>query len=428
MAREVDIPMGWPYPKRKQHLDQLTKSNQSKYQHQLKFQGKQQTFPVFTVEIDLPKYRLANGRTQAAQEEHLARNPDRPADFFTRDLENISAQEVQHHILWDMVQKTLVFDYFKNPSNTQDQPFILTHDGFVVNGNSRLCVMRELYYGDQGKYARYAHVDIIILPFCSPRDIDELEAQLQIEPDIKQDYTWISLACMLRARQHEHHYTGAELAKLFNMTEKEVQATLARLTEVDSYLASRGKAKQYNVVSQDEFAFKQLQKARQILKKPDEQDLFTQISYIFIDGNPNIKGRLYENIPGVKDNLLEIVEKLSDELDVKPAATNNVSQYDIFGGEHTETDLTPLVEAVSDKANHERVLDVAIDVIESKKEQERQRMKLNAVLKQVSEANTHLINAVNYLSEDTSKMGIEEHLCSIEASIQTIREWLADNA
>lgn len=428
MTQSSDVQLGWAYPKRKQILSDLYKSDAGKYEIQLKFQGRLSIFKVYAIQIDVPKYRLSNGRTQAAQEEYLAKHPDLEEDFFSRDYESLEAQTVQHQLLREMVDGTPLYSYFKDENNSQDEPLIITIDGFIVNGNRRLCSMREFYYNDKEKYAHFGHIDVAILPVCTPKDIDELEAYLQIQPDIKQNYSWIAKACMLRARQNLHGYSNNDLALLYDIPEKEIQAILGRLTLVDEYLMSTGKPKQYDLVTQNEYAFKQLQKGRQQIKKPDERDLFTSISHCIIDSSEGIEGRLYEKIPEIKEHLPIIVTQLLPEVSITPQLPGNDIDQNIFGENPNDNEIVGLISFVTNPENREFVIENVVDVIESQKEQKKQKTKLNAALKEVVDANTHLQNALNYLSKEVKKQGIEEQLISIEDSIKAIRKWIADNA
>src|SRR5436309_317513 len=104
--------LGYPYPKRISHLNQLY-SAPSKRTFDLRFQGHLQTFNIHKVPIDLPKYRLNNGRTLAAQAQYLAKHPELHRDFFTRDLELDDTQVVQHEILGKMIDKEKLLDYFR---------------------------------------------------------------------------------------------------------------------------------------------------------------------------------------------------------------------------------------------------------------------------------------------------------------------------
>jgi hypothetical protein len=428
MPKNPDIKLGWPYPIRKKFLDDLSKQ-QGKNTYPLKFQSTTaKPFPIYSIEIDLPKYRLMNGRTQAGQEMYLAKHPKLPPDFFM-DVESDEAQNVQHDLLWELVEKTKLLDYFKKTSTSQDEPLILTNHGLVVNGNRRLCAMRELYYGDRKKYSKFGHIDVLLLPVCTDRDIDELEAYLQIQPDIKDDYSWISKACMLRARQEKYGYTNIQLAELYGITKKNVESTLSQLALVDEFLMSRGKAKQYDTFYKEgEYAFQQLLKGRQQLKQTDEKDFLTTVAFCLIDNADAAKGRLYERIPEVKENLSTIADHLVEELKPEPQQSKSSINYDLLGSDPGPSKYEPLIISIGEPKNRALVIDTVIDVIDSQKNQDRLHAKANAALRQVIEANTHLQNALNCINEETTKDGIEEQLQSIEKSIQEIRKWLSEDA
>ena len=305
MPQFESIPLGWPLPKRKKYLLELLKSKNknSSYSIQLQFQHRLTKFPVYIVPLDLPKYRLENGRTQAAQENFLAlpKNSKLPSDFFRSDKESDAVQRTQHGLLYEMVGKNNLYSYFKD--NKQTEPLILTNEGYVVNGNRRLCAMRTLYYtADREKYSHFKDVEIALLPVCTVQDIDELEGHLQVQQDIKADYTWIAEACMLRARQQEHGYDYAALSDIYGKTDTEIKAIIQRLGFVDEYLKSIKKQKQYQLVEQSENAFKQIQKNKVQVKDDSIRDMFTQLSYALIENSGDVKGRLYERIPEVRES------------------------------------------------------------------------------------------------------------------------------
>src|SRR5262245_53348132 len=88
--------------KRKEKIKELRDST-TKRDVALEFQGHRQNLPIYTVSVDFPKYRLDNGRTKSAQATYLADHPELSSDFFSRDLEDIAAQKVQHEILKTML-------------------------------------------------------------------------------------------------------------------------------------------------------------------------------------------------------------------------------------------------------------------------------------------------------------------------------------
>jgi hypothetical protein len=429
MTASIGITLGWPYPKRISFLAELTNSRKSKYEYPVRFQGSPTLRPVYAVQIDLPKYRLVSGRTQAAQEEYLAKNPELPPDFFTRDVESDRAQAIQHQLLWDMVRNTRLLSYFKDTATCQEQPLVLDHNGLVVNGNRRLCAMRNLFHDDATKYSGYSHVDVVILPLGTERDIDELEAYLQIQPDIRADYTWIAKACMLRARQQSHHYEYADLTRIYDMTEKDISSTLGQLGLVDEYLQSQGKPKQYDLVRNDEFAFKALLKERQRMKQDaPSKDLFTRIAFNMIGKGETQEGIVYRRIPEVRAHLPEISKALQDAFPVKTASSLPRPDLLILGNPKDDDTSAALVATVSEPANQVEVFEIVRDVIDGKLEEERKRGRANAVLKELTDANAHLKTAVICVSREASTLGIEEQIRAIEESVREIQEWLSNNA
>lgn len=426
MSQFSNIPLGWSLPRRKKHLNDLQDAK-SKYSYPLKFQNRIDTYPVYVVPLDLPKYRLENGRTQASQENYLAKNPKLPLDFFRRDKESEQAHLIQHELLHEMIGKNNLINYFKDESTKQTEPLIVTNEGYVVNGNRRLCAMRTLYYTvSKETYSHFANIEVLVLPVCTSQDIDELEAYLQIQQDIKAEYTWISEACMLRARQLEHGYDDEMLANIYGKTKKDIASIIQRLAFVDEYLRSLNKEKQYELVDQYEFAFKQIQKIRPQVKDDALKDLVTQMSYVLIEQSDKVSGRLYERIPELKENLNEITKKLSTELKVGKETKTKKGNYELFGA--PADDVSPVITAINKPENKEKVIEIAIDIIEGQKAKKRQKKKTDSVLLEVSEANSRLQNATNYISEPgISKVGVAEQIKTIENSLKLIKKWLNSN-
>ena len=158
---------GWPLPKRMDLIKKLLNGQSIEGQFPIRFQRALKQFNVYNVPLAMPKYRLANGRTQAAQEEYLASHSDLKPDFFRKDLEFEQAQKVQHELLTKMVSEKGLLDYFK--TNEQEQPLVLTEFGFDVNGNRRLCAMRILFEKDPSEYSRFENIKVVFLPTCTEK-------------------------------------------------------------------------------------------------------------------------------------------------------------------------------------------------------------------------------------------------------------------
>src|SRR4051794_7235252 len=62
------------------------------------YQNSAQQLPVIRLPIELPIYRMANGRTRTEQLKYI-RSHERSASFFSDGQENQDSQQAQHNIL-----------------------------------------------------------------------------------------------------------------------------------------------------------------------------------------------------------------------------------------------------------------------------------------------------------------------------------------
>lgn len=412
---------GWPLPKRMDLIKKLLTGQSIEGQYPIRFQGSLKQFNVYNVPLNMPKYRLANGRTQAAQEEYLANHPELQPDFFRRDLELDQAQKIQHELLTKMVSEKGLLEHFK--TNEQEYPLVLTDFGFIVNGNRRLCAMRILFEKNQNTFSRFENTKVVFLPTCTEKDIDELEAYEQIREDIKADYTWITWACMLRKKREV--YSDEDLARLYDTKKPEIQQSVNLLELADIYLNNRNKPHQYHLVEKAEFAFKKLLAGRKTFRDEGERDIFEKVCYCLLDDSSDQGRRLYEAIPQVQQYLPKVIEKLKAEVYSPGVHEPIVKQSDILGSSDFN-DLSEIAKVVNDQANYKKISDIVRDVIEGERAIEREKQNANYVLKLVTEASTRLSEAVLGITPPiTSKTGVVEQLSSIEHSIKKLKEWLA---
>jgi hypothetical protein len=417
--------LGWPLPRRLELLRRLVKSVSSETE-QVKFQGALQHFPIYKVPLALPKYRLANGRTQAAQEEFLAVHADEyPIDFFTRDDEAETAQAIQHEILEGMVDEEGLLTYFR--TEHQEYPLILTHDGFVLNGNRRLCAYRRLYAEDPKLYRHFDDVQVVILPDCDDRALDSLEAHLQVTKDIRADYSWVSMAVMYRKRMKPiGEFTTTEIELAQNLKEGEVTKAIDMLSYAEAYLSFRGTPKQYKFLTRSrgggdsKYAFEELVKARKKIKRsPQRRAVLEKVSYTLME---DPKGRLYRSIPGAAEYLSPIIDALLEELKPpKGSAAPGGSVESYFGAGDERVD--GLVAALSDYKNADIVREVATEVIQTQEDLDRERKSKNFVFNQIKKANTYLSAAKNAIGERTPRDGIVAQLATAGQTVDELAKW-----
>jgi hypothetical protein len=416
-----NIELGWPYPKRKKLLEEISAKTTGKTQR-ITFQNRIQDFSIHSIPIGLPKYRIDNGRTYAAQAKYLAdpKNKDLPDDYFSKDHESEEVQKSQHEILKGMINEKGLANFFKK--HEQSDAIILSHDGYVINGNRRLCSWREHIKNDPKKYlSKFSHIDVVVLPPADPKDIDELEAKLQVHKDIKAEYTWTSRALMLKNRKSSYGYSTDDLAGLFDMTNNEVEELTDMLSYADAYLEDRNKVGQYDLIDKSQYAFKQLHKKRPKIKGESYKEVFEKLAYCLIDKVE--EGRIYESVPELADHLNEIIENIEEEFDIEEPASANSDSALLFGGQSFKP-LTKVIEVVSNDKNFSQLREITLNVIEAEKTKNREKSKRDFVLIQIKKANTALIEALGALDKKTKRDGISSQISAIDASLAKLKEWL----
>jgi hypothetical protein len=395
----------------------------------IRFQSKLTVFRVGRIRIELPKYRLENGRTSAAQRDYIAKQK-LDADFFNPSRsENDDVQIAQHEILKRMADNAdadrNLFKFFV--THEQDDPLILDSNGFVVNGNRRLCAMRELLSQDASKYKKFSHIDVILLPTCAPKDVDELEAVLQVEKDIKEDYSWINFAYSVRQKLNTNQYTEEQLCEIYNITPKEFKSLLNRLDQAEDYLVSRNKSGQYLELDKAQLAFEQLQKSRPKLESRAKKDFYTEVAYQIIETASG--DRAYASIPDALEVIEDIrkeleTDLLKEEIKAERESLAAARTDELFGANTVDSDYTAAFKALRKAEDKPAVRAIIQNAIESKRERDKVAKRSNSALIRIRDANTALVDATAALPMQASKEGISEQLDSIEKSIKFIRTWL----
>lgn len=425
-----DSRFGWPQNKRCEELEKLRKEPTGKT-HRIVFKGQNTDLPIVRVQIALPKYRMANGRTSSLQAEHLATNPSVRRDLFSDDPELLDAQEAQHKLLLKVIKQQELRKHFEDTSHKQVEPILLDEKGFVVNGNRRLCCWRELLHEDAGKYGHFAYIDVVVLPHCDEKDIDRLEAWLQIQKDIKADYSWDARANMLIDKQKRDGFSNKELAELYGIKEGEVEELIDMRGYADEYLRSRGRQDMWSLVSEHEEAFRKIVVSRPKIDDVGDQQLFKQAAFALIDNPMEAGGRLYEQIPAILGSLDEVMDKLAEEFPVTaPAPSPEVE--DMFGGgvaDETNTLSTPLSVEIAKDENVEKARRIIVEVIASQKELKKNSKAAEYLIECCKKANASLSAAVkDGLRPESKRSGVSKQLDAIEKSIERIRKHLDEHA
>lgn len=437
MTQSLVGPM--PLPERAEYIKKLLEGPKPSGTSGIEFRGKQVYLPIYTVPLDLPVSRLGNGRTLAAQQEFIATH-GKPDDFFTRDPDSAEALQAQHELLFKMKDDAGLFARLKKMP--QNIPLVLTEEGYVVNGNRRLCCFRTLFVMDSTKYAHFGNVDVVFLPHCTPKDIDELEALEQIVPDTKAGYSWLTEAMLVRERQQAHGLTLKQVAKFYKKSESRATEMLQMLDAADRYLESRGKAKLYSRLNDSKYAFKSLVGLRRELHDAEKEEVFTEAVYKLIDRDA--KGdRIYAEIKKLYSNLDRLIETVQrgvngstgeteepGEAGKSPEGTYASPEIQSFFGGQTSEDFSTgdLARRVADPSNHQLVMNAIQDAIDEQAELERQHQVQGSFMEKLQEAYTCLESAVTELNPESDLAGADECMANIETAVSRIRVKVAEYA
>lgn len=424
---------GWPLPARRQSFSDLTKEAKEKGRdsHRIEnFKGQTISLPILRVEIGLPKYRIANGRTSSIQEEWVVVN-GKDENFFTDgDPELYILQEAQHQILSEMIGEEGLSEKFRDPTNKQVEPILLDESGFVINGNRRLCSWRELYYSNEEKYSHFSHVDVVVLPKCEDKELDAIESRLQIEKDIRSDYTWHAEAKMFKEKQRRFGYSTTELSRQYRKKKKDIDE-LFEIRELGAeYLSARGKKNMWSLLNETEHTFKRLNKTMKEQKSLADREVLKELAFHYIDDPDAAEERLYTFIPKLGKHLGSVKDELrlvfSDEDTKYP---DDQALLAFGGGETNSTEVTDMELVASifaSPATISKAQDVIVETLKSEKEKVGEEAKAKYFIKQLHKSRTALNDALNLgLTPEAEIEGAEKQLEAMEASILRIREFIA---
>jgi len=386
-----------------------------------------QLYDVYLVSIELPKYRLDNTRTLALQEQYIY-TEGKNEDFFN-DVESDLVQEVQHNLLKPLIKSSDkekdLLHYFA--THTQTEPLILTHEGFVISGNRRLCALRELLESDYEAYKSFSLVRVVVLPNLDADKIDQIEDFLEQQKDIKEPFSWVSRAIGYRRRMNKYNFSDDQLSNITGVKKTEITSLINKVEIADRYLDSIGKSKDYNQILDDFYAFEKIY-ACQTKDKGDQskKTAFEKLSFIAIKNKDKFSDRMYKNIPIIYDAQASIHAELSNEfekelIEIQAEVKNGLQ---LSGLQLFPDPTIPLIKLLDRIENEEKIVEIVSDKIEEYLALEREKKKKTSVFERVMKANTLLIESNTIKSHEIDKTGVLAQILSIEKEIEKLKEWL----
>ncbi|MER6116322.1 ParB N-terminal domain-containing protein [Streptomyces sp. NPDC001743] len=211
--------------------------------------------PIVELEVTWVRFSVINHRTKAEQiREQRKAGRD---DLFSRDPLGKEAQDAQYRILRGQDG----FEDLKSDlqSRGQQEPAIVTGDGVLINGNRRSAAMRSLFVDDDVRSACY--VKCLVLPAdATAAELVDLETELQVAKDFKQDYSWINEALLIEELYERENKDFKRVAERVHRRTEEVRDYYEKIQQVHQLVALSDGTREYVDFIPNESAFAELAK------------------------------------------------------------------------------------------------------------------------------------------------------------------------
>lgn len=196
------------------------------YHERVRIQDKMTNLPVYRLPISLLFYNVENGRFAA---EYLEKKKELGRDLSSDNPEDV--KEIEKMLRGQSTSKT---EWLKNNLKEvgQDEPGIITNEGYLVNGNRRRSVLALLEKED----TKYGFMNVGRLPpNVTESDIYKIELGKQLARDQKLDYGPINELLKI---QHglKSGMNEEQIAKTIGFSVEEIKDKIERLEMIKEYL------------------------------------------------------------------------------------------------------------------------------------------------------------------------------------------------
>lgn len=309
------------------------------------------------LEVGWVRFSTLNHRTRAEQRAEIARTGK--AGLFTEDPLGPAAQETQYSILSSQVG----FAELKEDlmSRGQQEPAVVTSDGVLINGNRRAAALRSLYVDDDQQGAHY--VKCLVLPGdATPAELVDLETELQIARDFKQDYGWINEAFLIEELFERENKDFARVANRMHRDVADVRSLFEKLQQVHQLVdLSRGTRQHINF-NDNESAFDELSKHIKN-KQPAEAEAVRSVYFLGTLSNVRYRKLRHLRRPDAADlvrreldgdpSLKQLLALANTE---EPGGSDSDILDDVLGDATPSGPLTPILSLLASKKPDETIV------------------------------------------------------------------------
>ena len=232
----------------------------------------QKKMELVEIEVDWVRFSTLNHRTKAEQLRTIHQT-NRP-DLFTADPLGKDAQQAQ----FDILRGQAGFEDLKIDlrERGQQEPAVISAEGVLINGNRRTAALRSLYHDDHVLEARY--VRCLLLPDdATPDELVDLEAELQVARDFKEDYSWVNEAMLIEELYERVGRNFAHVARKMHRDEAGVKSLYAKLQQLHQLVSLSKGARLHIDFTENESAFDELSK--HIKDKPKSEQNSVRSTY-----------------------------------------------------------------------------------------------------------------------------------------------------
>ncbi|HKU27331.1 MAG TPA: hypothetical protein VJQ54_17805 [Candidatus Sulfotelmatobacter sp.] len=224
----------------------------------------QKELPLVDLEVKWVRFSTLNHRTKAEQQRLVHRTGNK--SLFTSDPLGSVAQTAQFEILKSQAGFIDLKEDLK--SRRQQEPGVVTAEGVLINGNRRAAALRSLFVDDTHLDARY--VRCLVLPEDATIDeILDLETELQIARDFKEEYSWINEALLIEELYAREGRDYERVARRLYRDVNYVRSTHEKIQHVNQLVALSGGSRLHIDFEDHQSAFEELSK--HIRNKPREE-------------------------------------------------------------------------------------------------------------------------------------------------------------
>ena len=166
---------------------------------EIRWKGGTVVLPVASIDLNVVLLSPHSHRIKA----QLQSLPPSEQDVVATDPYGVQAQSLIAHLL----RETPGFGRIKNALAKDGQLFagVLTTGGVLVNANTRVVALRDL---------RAQYIKAVVLPAdAGPKEITELELRLQMEQEVKQEYSFTSRLLFIEDLVNSGNYTTGEVGR-----------------------------------------------------------------------------------------------------------------------------------------------------------------------------------------------------------------------